>query len=205
MSRVIEAGLEKVKNTKFLINERGGFEVREAYIFWTNFRGEANKFGNSTRNFNLAVTPEMGRVLLERGWRVRERELLDVNGDLVDVLYFVNIKVNMNSKNPPMISLYSEFKGIRNKRALDIETIGELDRIDINTCDLMVNAYESTQFPGKITGYLYKLNAIQEPDIEFGGKYDDWLDDEEDCLAKGTCSLEEYHAIMAEKEARRNR
>lgn len=190
MSRVVLDGIEQVQKSEFIFNERGGFEVRNAYIFWTNFRGEANKFGNSTRNFNLAVSKEMGKQLLINGWRVREREVIDNHGDVEGVLYFVNIKVNMNSKNPPMVSLYSEFKGIRNKRALDIDTIGELDRIDIQTCDLVVNAYESAQFPGKITGYLLKMNAIQQPDIEFGGKYDDWLDDEEDCIAKGTCSLE---------------
>lgn len=183
---VIEAGLEKVKDTKFIFNERGGFEVRNAYIFWTNFRGEANRFGNSARNFNLAVTPEVGKILLENGWRVRERP---VNENSDEMLFFINIKVNMNSKTPPIISLYSEFKGKRTKRALDLESIGELDRIDIAECDFVVNAYESQQFPDKITGYLQKLNAIQVPDIEFGGKYDDWMDEEDDCLAKGTCVL----------------
>lgn len=107
------------------------------------------------------------------------------------ILYFINVKVNMNSVNPPIISLYSEFKGRRTKRALDIESVSELDRIDILDCDCIINAYESPVYPKKITGYLGKMNAIQVPDIEFGGKYDDWLDEEEDCLADGTCSLEQ--------------
>lgn len=187
MSNVIQEGLKKVQETKFIFNDRGGFEVRNAYIFWTNFRGEANKFGNSARNFNLAITPEVGKMLLENGWRVRERELDGSD----EVLYFINIKVNMNSITPPILSLYSEFRGKRTKRALDIESVGELDRIDILECDCVINAYESPQFPGKITGYLQKLNAIQVPDIEFGGKYDDWLEEEDDCLANGTCSLED--------------
>lgn len=190
MSNIIQDGLQKVQDTEFIFNDRGGFEVRNAYIFWTNFRGEANKFGNSARNFNLAVTPEVGKLLIQNGWRVRERPL-DINEPTPDtMLYFINIKVNMNSKNPPIVSLYSEFRGKRNKRALEIESIGELDRIDILQCDFEVNAYESPQFPGKITGYLKKLNAIQVPDIEFGGKYDDWMEEEEDCIANGTCSLE---------------
>ena len=188
---VIEIGIEKVQDTKFIFDDKGGFEVRNAYIFWTNFRGEANKFGNTARNLNLAITPEVGKMLLKQGWRVRER-LSDMTDPDSDVLFFVNIKVNMNSAYPPIISLYSEFKGKRTKRALEIESIGELDRIDIAECDFSVNAYESKQYPGKITGYLQKLNAIQVPDIEFGGKYDDWLDEEEDCIANGTCSrLEE--------------
>lgn len=189
MSRVVTEALKQVENTKFIFNDRGGFEVRDAFIFWTNFRGEANPFGNATRNFNLAITPDMGKELITRGWRVKERDLNDEDGNKVDTLYFINVKVNMNSKNPPIVSLYSEFKGKRTKRALDINTIGELDRIDIQTSDMVINAYESPNFPGKITGYLQKINAIQEPDIEFGGKYDDWLEEEADCLADGTCSL----------------
>lgn len=191
MANVIETGLEKVLDTEIIFNERGGFEVRNAYIFWTNFRGEANQFGNSARNFNLAVPKDVAKELLANGWRVRERALYDENGDDTDqILYFINIKVNMNSAYPPIVSLYSEFKGKRTKRALEIESIGELDRVDILECDLVVNAYESPQFPGKVTGYLQKLNAIQVPDIEFGGKYDDWMEEEDDCLANGTCSLE---------------
>lgn len=200
MANVVEQGLEKVKETKFIFDDRGGFEVRNAYIFWTNFRGEENKFGNAARNFNMAVSPEVGKILLEKGWRVRERALYNEGympeavaaGDEPNpLLFFINIKVNMNSKNPPIISLYSEFRGKRTKRALEIESIGELDRMDIAECDFSVNPYESPQFPGKITGYLKKLNAIQVPDIEFGGKYDDWLEEEDDCLALGTCSLDD--------------
>jgi len=190
MSSVIKIGLEEVNKTEFIFNDRGGFEVRNAYIFWRNFRGEKNQFGNATRNFNLAVPKEVGKVLLVNGWRVRERYLDPNKPDPDELLYFINIKVNMNSKTPPIISLYTEFKGNRRKRALDIETVGEMDRVDIMECDFMVNPYESPLAPGKITGYLKKLNAIQVPDIEFGGKYDDWLEDEEDCIATGTCSLE---------------
>jgi len=191
MSNVIKEALEKVKDTKFIFNDHGGFEVRNAYIFWSNFRGEANQWKNSARNFNVAVTPEVGEILLKRGWRVRSKAL---NDDSEQILYFVNIKVNMNSTTPPIVSLYSEFKGKRTKRALEIDSIGELDRVDIAECDFEVNAYESDAFPGKISGYLKKLNAIMVPDVEFGGKYDDWMDEENDCLADGTCTLEEYNA-----------
>lgn len=182
MANVIDIGLEKVERTEFIFNERGGFEVRNAYIFWTNFRGAENRFGNKTRNFNLAITPEVGEMLIDRGWRVRER-VADTRPEAEEgqiPLHFINIKVNMNSKRPPIISLYSEFRGNRTKRALDFESIDELDRVDIEECDFVVNAYESAKFPGKVTGYLYKLNAIQTPNIEYGGKYDDWLDEESD-------------------------
>lgn len=187
---VIEEGLKKVNDTKFIFGEKGGFEVRNAFIFWTNFRGEENAFGNNARNFNVAIPAEVGAMLIKKGWRVRERNL-DKDDPDSPVLSFINIKVNMNSSYPPIISLYSEFKGKRNKRALEIESIGELDRIDIAECDFVVNPYSSPKFPGKVTGYLQKLNAIQAPDIEFGGRYDDWMDEEDDsCVALGTCSAD---------------
>lgn len=198
MSKVVEQALKKVQETEFIFNDYG-FQAKDAFIFWTNFRGEANKFGNMTRNFNLAITPEMGKVLLKNGWRVREYQLKDADDSVIDTLYFVNIKLNMNTKYPPAVVLYSEFKGKRSPTPLDINTIGELDRIDLQRWDVEINAYESEMFPGKITGYLKKLYAIQEPNTEFGGIYDDWVDEakysagyeDRACLADGTCSLED--------------
>lgn len=178
MSKTVDRALEAVQNSKFIFNENNGMiEVLDAFIFWTNFRGEANKFGNTARTFNLAVNEEVANTLKENGWRVREATNAEE-----ETLYFVNIKVNMNSAYPPIITLYSEFRGQRNRRTLDIENVGELDRVDIQTCDCIINPYSSQRFEGKITGYLKKLNVIQEPDVEFGGKYDDWLaeDDKEE-------------------------
>ena len=205
MSKVVEQALKGVKNSKFnFIDDGKALEVLNAHIFWTNFRGEANKFGNTARTFNLAISLEMAQILKDQGWRVRE-----VMQD-EDVLFFVNIKINMNSSYPPVVSLYSDFRGKRNKRTLDIESVGELDRVDFQSADCLINVYESPKFPGKLSGYLKRLNVIQEPDIEFGGKYDDWLDEEYDCLAAGTCSLDEYNRfngkyndILIDREKRR--
>ncbi len=189
MSKIISKGIEAVEESIFtFIDEGRAIEVLNAFIFWTNFRGETNRFGNDARTFNLAVSADVGRELQSTGWRVRSVEQED------GTLYFINVKLNMNSAYPPTVSLFSEFKGKRTKRPLDVGSVGELDRIDIKSADCVINAYESSNFPGKITGYLRKLNVIQEPDIEFGGKYDDWIDEETDCLAAGTCTIEEWKA-----------
>ncbi len=200
MSRVVENAIKGVGNSQFnILNEKGSFEVRNAVIFWTNFAGEPNKWGSTARTFNLAVNAEMGKILQDAGWRVRDRKFNEGEPD-EETLYYISIKLNYDSKFPPIVTLFSDFRGKRSKRVLDGETVGELDRIDIQSADCIVNAYESQAFPGKITGYLQKLNIIQEPEMEFGGKYDDWLDEEYDCLAAGTCSIEEHDIIMAEKK-----
>ena len=174
MSKTVDNAIIAVQESIFEFKDANTLEVRNATIFWTNFRGEANKFGNTARTFNLAINEEVASILKTNGWRVREVQ----NGD-DETLYFVNIKVNMNSAYPPLLTLFSEFRGKKTRRSLDIENVSELDRVDILSADCVVNAYVSKMYPGKVTGYLKKLNVIQEPDIEFGGKYDDWMEDEE--------------------------
>lgn len=174
MSKTVERAIQAVEDSKFVFKDQNTLEILDAFIFWTNFKGEANKFGNKARTFNLAVNEEVANILQENGWRVRP--IQDGEGT---TLYFVNIKVNMNSPYPPLVTLFSEFRGRRTRRSLDVENVGELDRIDIQSADCVINAYESKMYPGKVTGYLKKLHIIQEPDVEFGGKYDDWLDEED--------------------------
>lgn len=174
MSKIVERGLEAVQNSEFQWVRENQLEIKDAYIFWTNFRGEANKFGSKTRTFNVAITKEVAEELDARGWKVRE------SGDPeTGILYFVNIKVNMNSSYPPVVTLFTKFRNKKNRRALDIDSIGELDRTIIESADCIINSFESKQYPGKVSGYLKTLFVIQDPDVEFGGKYDDWMDEDE--------------------------
>lgn len=172
MSNTTIRAFQEVQKTKFNFINPHTIEVCDAHIFWTNFSATPNRFGSRACTFNLAITEDLAAELESSGWRVRS-----VDNDDGSVLYFVNIKVNMESAYPPIVSVFSEFRGKRGKRTLDAETIGELDKINIQSCDMLINAYESRQFEGKVTGYLKKLNVIQEPNIEFGGKYDDWLEE----------------------------
>lgn len=205
MSVKARTAFNEVKKSIFtFIDDKGKLtlEIKNAHIFWTNFRGERNSFGNDARYFNVALSPDIATQLQNDGWRIREYFLDNEEGEAPDVLFFVQIKVNMDSEWPPIITLMTEFKGGRHKRELDISTIGELDRIDIKDADCLINIYESPKFPGKLTGYLKKLYVLQDPDIEFGGKWDDWLEDDMDCLAKGTCTLDEYNAMIERKRLR---
>ncbi len=192
MSKVVEMALRCVKESQFKFVDDRSIEILNAHIFWTNFSGAPDRFNNTARVFNVALSPEAATILRDMGFRIRESVFED------DMLFFVQIKVNMQSAYPPTVSLFSEFRGKKSKRVLTAESIGELDRMDIKSADLIANVYLSEMFPGKPTLYLQKLNIIQEPDVDFGGKYDDWMDEEYDCMAAGTCSIDEYNLIMAQ-------
>ena len=180
MGRKTEIAYEEVRKSTFIWHDDRTLEVQDAVILWPNFSGRTNKFGNSARTFNLVVTEEVAEKMTAAGWRVRTislQNIVDENDKPVN-LYFVNIKTNMDSAYPPIVTLFTKFKGKKSRRVLDINTIGELDSVDIEMADCLINCYESRNFPGRITGYLKKLNVKQSEEVEFGGKYDDWMDEE---------------------------
>lgn len=175
MSKLIDNALEAVQNSQFYFKDNHTLEVQNAVIIWTNFRGEANRFGNTARTFNLVLTEPVAEELDSQKWRVRSVDSgnVDENGNPI-LIKFVNIKVNIDSAYPPTVTLYTEYNGKKSRKTLDKDTIGELDRADIKMVDCVVNAYVSKKFPDHVTGYLKKMNVVQEPDVVFGGKYDDW-------------------------------
>ena len=177
MSRATERAIEEVRKSEFIFTDNHTIEVRNAVMIWTNFRGEANRFGSKARTFNLVITKELAEKLRSDGWNVKVYESSDGESE---PMYFVNIKVNMDSTYPPIVTLYTDFRGHKSRKTLDEETIKELDNIRIDSCDCIINAYTSPNYPDKVSGYLKKLNVIQEREDEFGGKYDDWLESDYD-------------------------
>lgn len=179
MSKVLETAFEEVKKSKFYFVDKNNFEVQDAYIFWTNFSGKPNQFGSVARTFNLAVPEEAVQGLIALGYRVREEVIGEViNQDGMPVpakVYFINVKVNMDSEFPPMVKMFSEYRGKKTQNTItDNDGLAILDSIDIKSCDLTVHSYTSKKFEGKCTGYLKTLYVIKEPNVVFGGKYDDW-------------------------------
>lgn len=181
MAKKIEIAFEALKDSEFVWHTDRLLEADNAVILWPNFSGREDRFGNSQRIFKLCVSEELAADMIKQGFNVRNVEVNAIHDDKDQPvkLNFVNVVVNMNSAYPPVVTLFSTYKGKRNRRPLDINTIGELDSIDIQTCDMVVNCYESRKFPGKKTCYLKKLNVIQTEDIDFGGKYDDWMDQQD--------------------------
>lgn len=176
MSNTTRNAYVKLANSKFIFHEDShSLEVLDAVLIWTNFEGRENNFGSKAKFCNLVLNDDIFEFLKNRGWNVKT---LAVDDDSEPALHFVQIKVNMDSAYPPIVSLYSEYRGKRSKTVLTNDTIQMLDHINIASADLIVNEYVSPRFPDKASGYLKKLNVIQEKVSEFGGKYDDWDDGE---------------------------
>ena len=192
MSRLIENSLEELSKSEFIFHDNRTLEVRNAVLIWTNFKGKANRFGNTTKNFNLVINEEV-KAALEQD-PTREFTIHSIGGEGTDdpIMYFINVKVNMTSAYPPVVTLYTDFRGQKSRTSLDDTTIECLDYINIESADCIINLYESKMHPGKVSGYLRKLNVIQNKESEFGGKYDGWETPVNQELADANKDLLEY-------------
>ena len=192
MSRLIENSLEELSKSEFIFHDNRTLEVRNAVLIWTNFKGKANRFGNTTKNFNLVINEEV-KAALEQD-PTREFTIHSIGGEGTDdpIMYLINVKVNMTSAYPPVVTLYTDFRGQKSRTSLDDTTIECLDYINIESADCIINLYESKMHPGKVSGYLRKLNVIQNKESEFGGKYDGWETPVNQELADANKDLLEY-------------
>ena len=192
MSRLIENSLEELSKSEFIFHDNRTLEVRNAVLIWTNFQGKANRFGNTTKNFNLVINEEV-KAALEQD-PTREFTIHSIGGEGTDdrIMYYINVKVNMTSAYPPVVTLYTDFRGQKSRTSLDDTTIECLDHINIESADCIINLYESKMHPGKVSGYLRKLNVIQNKESEFGGKYDEWETPVNQELADANKDLLEY-------------
>ena len=192
MSRLIENSLEELSKSEFIFHDNRTLEVRNAVLIWTNFQGKANRFGNTTKNFNLVINEEV-KAALEQD-PTREFTIHSIGGEGTDdpIMYFINVKVNMTSAYPTVVTLYTDFRGQKSRTSLDDTTIECLDHINIESADCIINLYESKIHPGKVSGYLRKLNVIQNKESEFGGKYDEWETPVNQELADANKDLLEY-------------
>lgn len=192
MSRLIENSLEELSKSEFIFHDNRTLEVRNAVLIWTNFKGKANRFGNTTKNFNLVINEEV-KAALEQD-PTREFTIHSIGGEGTDdpIMYFINVKVNMTSAYPPVVTLYTDFRGQKSRTSLDDSTIECLDYINIESADCIINLYESKMHPGKVSGYLRKLNVIQNKESEFGGKYAEWETPVNQELADANKDLLEY-------------
>lgn len=189
MSRTLELAFEKAKKSKYKFKDGRVLEVEDAVIIWPDFSGKVTEYHKTLgekRSFNLVLNDDAVAALkdLEKQtgakFRIREKTF-----DVVEVekskpitikVHYINVKVNMESNYPPIVTLYTEYNGKRSHKTLNKDTISVLDRTDIKCADMLLNCYNGKMHPEQLTAYLKKLNVIQEPDVEFGGKYDDWED-----------------------------
>lgn len=174
--------LERARNSKFERLENGDLSVENAVIIWSNFEGRPTTFNpaGGKRTFTLVLSEEWADILRAEGWNVKYREPKE-EGD--DPLIFTEIVVNMASKYPPRVAVYSQFRGRKNVAYLDERNIKQLDEIDIQSIDVVIHPYEhGRSASSRIKGYARVICAVQAQDSYFGGKYADWEEDRvEEC------------------------
>ena len=130
-------------------------EVENARIIYPNFRGlegQYNKKGD--RNFVIKLSEEEAQPFIDAGIRVKTRPSRDYE-DEQD--YLVRVNVNMESEYPPHIVMITR----RNQTVLDSESVGLLDKANIESVDLAINIYRRRTPDGKgiasVTAYLNEM------------------------------------------------
>lgn len=144
---------------------RGILQIDDARIIYRNFRGEGGKFNrDGDRNFAVIIPNEdMFDALISEGWNVKKKPPKDEGGE---PFMFLPIKIKFNGKGP---KAYLNRGGkISN---LNEETIGIVDKIDINCVNLDIRPYdwEVNGSSGR-TAYLQSIEVVQELD-RFAARY----------------------------------
>lgn len=144
--------------------ERKPIVLRDIRLMFRNFSGEARRYNNAgDRNFNAAVSKEQAEMLTSIGFNVRELEPRD---DFTEPLYLLKVKVSYRF-NPPNVKLSTS----RVTRELNEETVGDLDRVSIEHCDISIMPSEWSQPNGDsgVSAYLWSMRAkmLEDPLDEF--------------------------------------
>lgn len=134
--------------------------VDNARIAFRNFSGRATQYNREgDRNFSLVFpNSEVADAFIESGLNVKIRAPRE-EGDTP--FMHLKIKVNMDSRRPPVIYLRSNGK----LRELNADTMGMLDDIDISYVDLEFSVFEWNRPDGSgKSAYLQSICVTQEID-----------------------------------------
>lgn len=201
MSRAKELAYEAAAMSEMKMIDNRTIEFLNASILWPDFSGRITKYHTKEgmqRSFNVVLNDSMLAALNEiekttkSKFHIRSSSIngngQDANGKVPAVddkqIYYINVKVNYCRQdgtpviNPPVVELISDYRGKKTHSVLDETTVGQIDKANIESIDFRVNCYTRQADPTKCTMYLKKAYVTIEPDIEFGGKYDDWDDAE---------------------------
>ena len=162
-------------NTKseFQFDDRGNLLIRDAAIKFTNFSGTPTNVNpnGGVRTFSLVLSDAWAERLKADGWNIKSW-----TNDDGDIEYTTEIKVNMESKWPPLVVLYSEFRGERTATTLDEDTIGRLDTGRYENIRIAIHPHEHNVGQYRCKGYLRELRLIALPDGGFFGDMDEeWM------------------------------
>ena len=142
---------------------RGLLDIKDASVKFRNFAGAKSEYNRGgERNFHLIIpNQEMADALMEQkndygaGWNVKIKQ----SGE--ETYLSLPVKVNFDSYNPPTIFLDVNGKVTK----LDEETVHILDRISINSVDLMISPYDGDGMYGPFRkAYLKSIWVYQDVD-----------------------------------------
>lgn len=143
----------------------GNLSIENAKIIFRNFSGKPSKFNREgDRNFCVIIDdPEQAAQLAEDGWNVRISAPRDEDAEPV---HYIPVAVVFNNY-PPSITLITGDK----MNAIDEELVGELDTMEIKTCDIILRPYNwEVNGDSGVKAYLKTMYVVQEVD-EFAHKY----------------------------------
>lgn len=152
------------------IKSNGSVEFNNCRIMWPNFEGRSDNFNPAgLRNFCLVIDDEECYEALKncvnkygKGYNVKRKEFDDGS-----VRMHLQVKLNFGTR-PPAIYLRCG----DNMHKLTEETVGILDKIDIENVDLDISPYDSENTQGCFrTAYLQRMCVTQVYD-RFADKYD---------------------------------
>lgn len=145
----------------------GSLLIRDANIFWLNFRGAEGQYNREgDRNFCLGLDPDTAAQLTRDGWLIKETKVRD-EGD--EPTPYVQVSVKWGKKHQPRIFLVTTREGVRVRRTLiDEDMVDLLDTVEIANVDLIVqpSRWENNGKSG-IKAYLKSLYlTIVEDELE---------------------------------------
>ena len=135
--------------------------IEEARIIFRNFAGKETQYNREgDRNFSVIIEdPDMAAALIEDGWNLKLPKPRDEDDEPT---YHLKVVVKMDGEWPAKLFLVNR-RGRPNQ--LDEDTVGQLDRIELDKVDLTINA-SKCEVNGKsgIKAYLRDLYASQVED-----------------------------------------
>lgn len=138
---------------------REHLQIDDAKIVFRNFSGRGDKFNREgDRNFCLLIDNEDDADrLAENGWNVKIKAPRE-DGD--DPFMFLKVKVKFSAYGPKVVLMT---EGSTNRVALDEDSIGCLDNIDIACIDMDIRPYRGERPDGTPyqTAYLETMYVTQ--------------------------------------------
>lgn len=133
-------------------------------IMFRNFEGREDKFNRAgDRNFAVLLDPETAENLLADGWNVKSLKPRD---EYDEPAYYIPVSVIMND--------YTTAKLVTKKNILVLneDTVGMLDSVDLETCDIVLRPYDwEVHGNHGRKAYLKTIYAVVRED-DFADKYD---------------------------------